>query len=452
LGVEYSHKGRSVNKGDKGDKDVKTLVLVVSMIAGTALAQNLLVNPGAETGNTTGWTDPDVAWAAAAAIAPHSGAYFFWPAVKDLSQTTLYQDVDVSSSASQIDAGLQYLHLSGWLANWNQYPHDQATLAIQALSSSAQQLLYLSRSHRSPVWTRYAIDAAIPAGTRTLRVLLTATRFVGSDNDGYFDDLELSANTNVPTVSVTITPAGGQPLVAVGETLQLTALTTGGIDTNYAWQSSFTGIATVNTNGLVTATQAGRFFVQAEGLSTHALGSIELVAYETNSIVITKPASGTAWESGSTTVITWNVIGSVPTGMLYYSTSGGGTWTAIAPIPDTSVGYYDWTVPATDVPLNSCLVKMTWTGSESVSGIFSIMPATPPEVSITSIQLSGTNLVLEWSANKTGLSYSVEFCTNLFDGGWSPVQPTSQWWITRNVWTNTQGTTQRQFFKLKAKQ
>ncbi|MEI6972627.1 MAG: hypothetical protein WCL44_14060, partial [bacterium] len=75
-----------------------------------------------------------------------------------------------------------------------------------------------------------------------------------------------------------------------------------------------------------------------------------------------------------------------------------------------------------------------------------------PEVQITGIQRAGTNLVLAWAASTTGLSYTVEFCTNLSDGAWSPVQPTSQWWITCNVWTNTEEMTQRQFFKLKGQQ
>ena len=73
-------------------------------------------------------------------------------------------------------------------------------------------------------------------------------------------------------------------------------------------------------------------------------------------------------------------------------------------------------------------------------------------VQITDIQCSGTNLVLDWTASTTGLSYSVEVCTNLSDGAWSPVQPTSQWWITCNVWTNTQEMTQSQFFKLRVMQ
>jgi hypothetical protein len=352
-----------------------------TMALGTAavVPQNLLVNPGAETKNTTGWTDPDGAWIGIYDYSypkPHSGVSFFWPGARGTPQTTLYQDVDVSSQAAGIDSGLAYLHLSGWLDVWDYSPYDQATLGIQALNSSAQQLLYVSRTHRSPAWTRYAMDAPIPSGTRTLRVALTSTRFSGDDNDGYFDDLSLTVDTNPPTAFVTIAPAGGQPLVEVGRTLQLTATTTGDVDSGYAWQSSFKAVGTVAANGLVTALQPGRFFVQAEGATTHTLGIIELVAHAANSIIITQPASGTAWESGSLRTIEWNTIGSVPAGTLYYSTNGGAAWTLVASIPGLGVGRHDWTVPSTDMPLNSCAIKMTWAGGEAVSGIFSIVPPT----------------------------------------------------------------------------
>ena len=145
------------------------VALTLALILGVAAAVwgNLLVNPDAESGNTQGWTDPDDAWAADAEFPPHGGAYMFWPARTAIPQPTMYQDVDVSASSDIVDSGEGYLHLSGWLANWDQYPHDQSTLAIQATDGDGQQLLYLYRSHRSPVWTRYVIESRIPAGTRT---------------------------------------------------------------------------------------------------------------------------------------------------------------------------------------------------------------------------------------------------------------------------------------------
>ena len=345
--------------------------------------ENLLINPDAETGDTQGWVDLDDAWSADDEVTPHGGDYFFWPARLDIPYTQMYQDVDISEYASSIDSCNAYLHLSGWLANWDQYPHDRATLAIEALDTNNQQLLYLSRHHRSPVWTYYKIESKIPAGSRTLRILLIATRYVGADNDGYFDDLCLEVDNNAPDVFVTITPEGGVPEVAVGSTLQLYATTTGGVDSADIWSSSFNAVATVDESGLVTAHQTGRCVIQAEGTSTHAVGYLEIVAYSPNYVIFTHPQSGEKWEGGTNHDITWELIGSIDSGTLYYSTTGGSEWTEIDQIPDLSVQQYSWLVPDTDEILNDCIIKMVWDGGEATSSVFSIVPSKPIPATIS---------------------------------------------------------------------
>ncbi|MDD5530177.1 MAG: T9SS type A sorting domain-containing protein [bacterium] len=360
----------------------KSLVkfIFVSVLVGTFLFvsnvcnANVLVNPDAETGDIQGWADVDNAWSAAAEITPHGGSYFFWPAKLDISYTFMYQDVDVSMYASGIDSGNTYFHLSGWLANWDQYPHDQATLAIEALDAGNQQLLYSSRSHRSPVWTYYQTNGQIPAGSRTLRVNLIATRYVGYDNDAYFDDLCLDVDTNAPDIFVTVTSQGGVSKVAVDSTLQLSAVTVGGVDTSYIWTSSFNAIATVDTGGLVTAHTAGRVTIQAEGTITHASGYFELVAYSPDYVIFINPQTGEEWESKKAYDITWELEGSISSGVLYYNTGGGSSWIKIDTIQDLSVLEYSWTIPDTNKTLNDCMVKMVWNGGESVSSLFSIIP------------------------------------------------------------------------------
>ena len=312
-------------------------------------------------------------------MTPHGGDYCFWPARLCIPYTQMYQDVDVSGYAPDIDSGNAYLHLSGWLANWDQYPHDRATLAIEALNTSGQQLLYLSRHHRSPAWTYYQIESQIPIGSSTLRVLLIATRYVGSDNDGYFDDLCIEVNTNAPDVFVTITPEGEMQEVAVDSTLQLYATTIGGFDSTYIWSLSFEAVATVDDSGLVTAHQAGRFFIQAEGTSTQAVGYLEIVAYSLNYVIFTHPQSGEEWEGGTNQNITWELIGSIDSGTLYYSTTGGSEWTGIDEIPDLAVQQYSWLVPDTNETLNDCMLKMVWDGGEATSSAFSIVPSTSVE-------------------------------------------------------------------------
>jgi hypothetical protein len=74
------------------------------------------------------------------------------------------------------------------------------------------------------------------------------------------------------------------------------------------------------------------------------------------------------------------------------------------------------------------------------------------EVAITGIDSSEGEAVLQWQGKRTNLVYLVEFCTNRPTGVWSPVTPTSQWWISEAIWTNTAIDESKMFFRIKAKE
>jgi len=369
------------------------LTIPVFLYAGT----NLLSNPDAETGTIQGWTDPDDVWDAASEISPHGGSYFFWPSRGALPNTYIYQDIKVSNYSSDIASGSAYFHISGWLANWDQYPHDRSTLAIEALDSNGNQLLYLSRHHRSPTWAFYKIEENIPATTETLRVYLIATRFVGTDNDGYFDDLTLEVDTTAPNVFVTVTPASGTAEVEEGSTLQLSAASTENADSSYTWSSSFEAVATVDENGLVTAVKAGRATIQATGKTSGAVGALEIAVYSSNDIIFSSPKSGDKWTSGSIQTISWSLKGNIDSGTLYYSTNGGVDWTKIDDLTDLSIGQYAWTLPVVSQIENNCVLKMDWGGGEAQGSIFTIETSSSTtsecKINIKDISVSGTREV-----------------------------------------------------------
>lgn len=337
-----------------------------------ALDVNLLVNPEAEAGNTSGWVTPERQWVVAAEITPHGGSKFFWPGSGDVANTSMYQDVDLSGLSTSIDASTLYLHLSGWLANWDQFPHDRATLSIYALDASRNTLAFRSVEHRSPTWTQYRIDQVVPAGTRTLRVVLTATRFVGIDDDGYFDDLSLVVNDRLGA-SVAVTNANGQSHVAVGATLPLRATTTGGTDSGFVWSSSFEAVATVDQNGVVTGRSAGRTTVQARGKDTAAIGTYDVSVIGTSGLVFVEPSADKVLVSGTTTSVTWSVVGSVPSAVLNVSKDGGVTYSVVANIANPASGSYAWTVPALTADVRNAVLKLTYSGGEALSPIFSIV-------------------------------------------------------------------------------
>ena len=75
-----------------------------------------------------------------------------------------------------------------------------------------------------------------------------------------------------------------------------------------------------------------------------------------------------------------------------------------------------------------------------------------PEVTITRLCRSGGSVIMEWQANRTNLVFRVESRASLSAGEWFPAAPTSQWWISSTVWTNTGLAGDREFLRVKARQ
>lgn len=349
-------------------KDILTRSMFVLIVIVSSLsARNLLVNPDAETGTDSGWTDPNGQWDASAEVTPHGGAYFFWPKHGPVDNTYMYQDVPVTIGSDSL-----YFHLSGWLCDWDQYPHDRATLAIKALDVTGAELAYFQSEQRNPVWIKHVINAPIPAGTKKLRVLLIATRFVGTDNDAYFDDLSLTVDTN-KSPTIIISAVGNAKMVATGATLKLTAVTTGAVDSSYDWSSSFPSVATIDSTGRVSGVASGHVFLQATGRQSGVVGIYELSVTQLDDILFTAPVNSTVFQAGKISTITWQVIGTVTTGELWLSRDGGVNFTSIAGNITCSNGTYAWNIPTDSVDQRQCVIKMSWVGGSSISGTFSIL-------------------------------------------------------------------------------
>lgn len=168
---------------------------------------NLLVNGGAENGDTSGWTDTSPFFEAVtqhpgppgAVVLPHSGAYFFRAGANAANQ--MYQDVDVSSYAGPIDEGLAFGLLDLWMTNATQND-DQATVDLQFLDGLGVLLGSATTGPQTDFppyqggtgpfgsWAEFALGAFLPLGTRSVRIVLDATRLGGTNNDAYFDSAD----------------------------------------------------------------------------------------------------------------------------------------------------------------------------------------------------------------------------------------------------------------------
>jgi predicted phosphodiesterase len=192
--------------GTDGDADGGEAGLADDGVAddgGLPSACGLLTNPGAETGDLTGWTSETGDFRAARELAgstpaPFEGAWQF--AAGTTAAARLFQDVDVTDLAADIDAGAMTAHLVGRLRDWAG-GDDLAFLGLEARDASGAVLgTRETPGFADAIWTRREAAMALPAGTRTVRAILRGERVAGSDNDAYFDALGLCVD-GIPTGS-----------------------------------------------------------------------------------------------------------------------------------------------------------------------------------------------------------------------------------------------------------
>ncbi len=240
-----------------------------SMVYAVDYESNLLINGDGD--SMDGWVDPNGdLWGPDDEIEAFSGAYFLWPkggargtAADD--ESYIYSDISLVG----YNAGETAI-LSGQLANYNQSPHDRATLKLSLLDASGAVLAEDYRMQRDPEWHEHAIFLKIPEGAVTARVTLIATRFVGSDNDAYFDMMTfMVSKENYNLVKVT----GDKEKARAGETIQCVADNNVTTDPSaYQWSTSYSSAATIDASGKVTMLTDDEVGIYAKDLATGLTG------------------------------------------------------------------------------------------------------------------------------------------------------------------------------------
>lgn len=222
---------------------VAALVVVGSVVAAsTAIpAGNLVQNAGAEAGpgqtslsnaDAPKFIPPGWEWTTAPEkdagfVAAQYGAHPYFPskavsaqiaggknflwAGYPLQRSTATQTIDVSSSATDIDAGGVKACLSGYLGSLKKNPDSSIQLALELLSADGAALGRLAlpavrgASLAETTLLRRAGERIVPANTRQLRVVLTGQRPVsGGAIYGYADN-----------ISAALTKGACEPVLAV---------------------------------------------------------------------------------------------------------------------------------------------------------------------------------------------------------------------------------------------
>ena len=151
--------------------------------------QNLLTNPGFESG-LTGWAVSPSGGTQSSNPTPWQGSNYFFAGVNAV--TTLDQTISLTASgvtAAQIDAGNQILVFGGRVRSANETPADAGSISLTFYDSGNNVISTLTdlASNPSSRWELVGSREAIPAGARTARFRFTAIRNSGSANDSYLD-------------------------------------------------------------------------------------------------------------------------------------------------------------------------------------------------------------------------------------------------------------------------
>jgi CSLREA domain-containing protein len=167
------------------------------------LDANLLANPGAETGDTTGWTDdPTGSFFAITGIPPvePGSAYVFYPDSQPVA--SLEQTVDLLAqgfSAFTLDTERFLCRAGGWLRNGQS--SDNGQISFMLLDEAGVELARFD----SPIvnslnnWTQVEKVLPLPSTTRLVRFRYTAYRGAGTSNDAYLDSAYVILSGLPPT-------------------------------------------------------------------------------------------------------------------------------------------------------------------------------------------------------------------------------------------------------------
>jgi hypothetical protein len=151
-----------------------------------------LINPDAETGDLTGWTNEVGAMITSTGDA-HSGTYKFHGGT--VADSTARQNVSLlynGLDATMIDQGLCILYMDAWVSSWSG-DTDYVRFGFRFKDAGGSQInsTEYSPTHNYDSWTFKSWSVNVPVNTRSVDVLMIFHRYQGTSNNAYVDDIEL---------------------------------------------------------------------------------------------------------------------------------------------------------------------------------------------------------------------------------------------------------------------
>jgi acid phosphatase type 7 len=161
---------------------------------------DLLVNPGAETGDVQGWTIESGEWGVTGGDqpVPFGGDFFF--STGEAATSVAFQDVNLLSRDVAVDTGAVTAHLEVQFRDG--VGEDAGYLGLMALDGADE---VLAEVYEGPLldqaWHHHRAHLTLPTETVTVRVRLGSVRHLGPVNDGVFDDVSLCVDEVPPPVA-----------------------------------------------------------------------------------------------------------------------------------------------------------------------------------------------------------------------------------------------------------
>lgn len=161
-----------------------------------------MTNPGAEAGDTSGWTNETGSLGTRTANPdPYEGSYYFMGGAN--AATTARQRFNIETetglTTTEIDAGGLWGKVRWHQASYTD--QDPVTMGIRMLNGTPTQLS-LDYAHKdwvqygdsgaTPNWQSLAIGVDIPSGARNIDAVYDASRTSGTNLDGYIDSISLT--------------------------------------------------------------------------------------------------------------------------------------------------------------------------------------------------------------------------------------------------------------------
>ena len=171
-------------------KKLLFLVIALLLVSPALVSANMLVNPGFETGDVSGWTeDWNIANQYASTSNPHNGTY----ALRNANDGGMYQDVDATAGWQYQLTGYEYIGIKGGTSAWGSF------VGLQFLDASDNVIgdTEIDTTAFTPLSYQLADTGLVtaPTGTITARVRFGTWANTPYDplNPTDFDDFDLTA-------------------------------------------------------------------------------------------------------------------------------------------------------------------------------------------------------------------------------------------------------------------